>query len=105
MPAYQSDEVAVLIENNLELRALAYDGLPDTITRQSILNRLWDLDPELKWFELEHPKLWPVVKMRMETYYSWREIGERLGVVHVTAWRNWRKAVGIITERLNGVTA
>ena len=49
------------------------------------------------WIEEEQRLL---VWMRAECR-GWRTIAERFGCDRTTAWRRWRKALGVVARRLN----
>jgi len=74
-------------------RVLRFPPSPDAIDRMEETMR-WVL-----WLtEDERHLVW----MRAEEW-EWKEIARRLACDRTTAWRRWRKALGKVADRLNGV--
>jgi hypothetical protein len=73
-------------------RVLRFPPTPEAIDRMEETMR-WVL-----WLEEAQRHL---VWMRAEEW-EWKDIGRRFGCDRTTAWRHWRKALGIVADRLNG---
>ena len=72
-------------------RVLRFPPSPEAIDRMEETMR-WAL-----WLAEEQRHL---VWMRAEEW-EWKDIGRRFGCDRNTAWRRWKKALGIVVERLN----
>ena len=72
-------------------RVLRFPPTPEAIDRMEETLR-WVL-----WLEEQQRHL---VWMRAEEW-EWKDIGRRFGCDRTTAWRRWRKALGIVADRLN----
>lgn len=72
-------------------RVLCFPPMPEAIDRMEETMR-WVL-----WLEAQQRHL---VWMRAEAW-EWRDIARRFGCDRNTAWRRWKKALGIVVERLN----
>jgi len=49
------------------------------------------------------PRNYEIYKLRYSGY-TFREIGERMGLSHVAVWKRWRKIKHLLRERLTNIT-
>lgn len=65
------------------------------------IERMMETMRWVQWLEEEQRHL---VWMRAKQY-EWKHICRRFGCNRTTAWRRWQKALRVVADRLNGITA
>ena len=88
-PAFAREEWEGFVDKDRE-----YRPLPPT---PQAIDRMMEVMQWVQWLEVDQRHL---VWLRAK-HYDWHEIGRRMACNRTTAWRRWKNALHLISERID----